>query len=500
MRAIIRTLSFFEQWTAEVVRQPGLMFTLVLAPFLLLFAFGEGVKIGGARPKTVIVQAENAETPIEPFLEDLRQEVQIVGVTPDERWARNELAEGRVDAVAIVPPDPRSYIERGEQIPFWVLLGEVDPVRRNYATSYLKDQIAALNQRAVAEALGQASGQVHDMGAVSGAAREQIEALQTATNRDEARSATERLLAAIQPLEAVTQGGGETAAFAIPGLVQAMGDGAGLAPAVADLRASVDALDRRLASGGGEDGVTDSEIGQLEAALGRVEAASAQMPIADPAVLSAPFVLLVENEAPVEPSFTSYYSPGVLALLVHHLAVTLAALTLARMRLLRVTDLLRVAPVRTLEIVLGNYLSYAVLCGLAAAGLLAMLVLVLGVPVIGSYGMVVLVLALLTFSALGLGFLASQLSSSVQQAAQISMLVLLASVFFSGFAFSLDRITWPFRAISQVLPASYGIRGLQDVMLRGFEPRPLDLGVLAGMAIVLLVINVMLLRNRMAAS
>ena len=35
---------------------------------------------------------------------------------------------GDVDAVAIVPPDGNTYIERGEQIPIRVLLGEIDPV------------------------------------------------------------------------------------------------------------------------------------------------------------------------------------------------------------------------------------------------------------------------------------------------------------------------------------------------------------------------------------
>jgi ABC-2 type transport system permease protein len=60
MRALIRVSSFFEQWAAEVIRQPALMFTLVIAPFLLLLAFGEGVEIGGPKPRTLIVQPPDA--------------------------------------------------------------------------------------------------------------------------------------------------------------------------------------------------------------------------------------------------------------------------------------------------------------------------------------------------------------------------------------------------------------------------------------------------------
>jgi ABC-2 type transport system permease protein len=216
-------------------------------------------------------------------------------------------------------------------------------------------------------------------------------------------------------------------------------------------------------------------------------------------VLAAPFELQMEDVTPVTPGFTAFYSPGVLSLLVSHLAITLAALTLARVRLLRVIDLLRVAPVSTVEVIFGNYLSYAVLCAITAAGLLALLVLGLDVPVIGSYAWVALILGLLILCSLGLGFLASQISSSVQQAVQIAMLVLLAAVFFSGFAFSLDRIEWPVRGVSYALPVTYAIHSLQDVMLRGFAPKLLDLGVLAGTGAALLLANILLLGRSMRA-
>jgi ABC-2 type transport system permease protein len=238
----------------------------------------------------------------------------------------------------------------------------------------------------------------------------------------------------------------------------------------------------------------------MESSLSTIEAASGVLSDIDPNVLSAPFTLQMEDVTSIPPTFTAFYSPGVLTLLVHHLAITLAALTLSRMRLLRVTEVLQVAPVRTFEIVLGNYISYAVLSGLAATGLMAMLVLGLDIPVVGSYAWVAAIVALLVFSSLGVGFLVSQLSSSVQQAAQIAMLILLASVFFGGFAFSLDRIEWPIRGISYGLPATYGIQSLQDVMLRGFEPQVLDIAVLAGAGIVLFILNILLLSRSMRAT
>ncbi len=47
------------------------------------------------------------------------------------------------------------------------------------------------------------------------------------------------------------------------------------------------------------------------------------------------------------------------------------------------------------------------------------------------------------------------------------MLLLIASGFFAGFLSPLGEMTQPAVGISYLLPATYGIRSLQDVMIRG---------------------------------
>ena len=49
----------------------------------------------------------------------------------------------------------------------------------------------------------------------------------------------------------------------------------------------------------------------------------------------------------------------------------------------------------------------------------------------------------------------------------MSLLVLLASVFFSGFVLSIDQFTPAVRTVAYTLPVTHGIRLLQDLMLRG---------------------------------
>ena len=74
-------------------------------------------------------------------------------------------------------------------------------------------------------------------------------------------------------------------------------------------------------------------------------------------------------------------------------------------------------------------------------------------------------------------------SGRLFQATQLSMLVLLASIFFSGFAFSLEQLVWPARGLAYLFPATYGIQLLQDEMLRGVTRTPEALVILGAGAL-----------------
>jgi ABC-2 type transport system permease protein len=90
---------------------------------------------------------------------------------------------------------------------------------------------------------------------------------------------------------------------------------------------------------------------------------------------------------------------------------------------------------------------------------------------------------LFTLAALGIGFLISAWSSSDSQAVQLSMLVLLMSMFFSGFFLPLENFWAPVQAVGYALPLTHAISGFQNIMLRGTAPSDFSwllLGVIAG--------------------
>jgi ABC-2 type transport system permease protein len=83
--------------------------------------------------------------------------------------------------------------------------------------------------------------------------------------------------------------------------------------------------------------------------------------------------------------FMTFYAPGVLALILQHIAVTLGALSLVRERLLGAMELFRVAPVSLTQVLLGKYLGYTLFIGIITVALISLLVFTpLAVPFLGS--------------------------------------------------------------------------------------------------------------------
>jgi ABC-2 type transport system permease protein len=224
------------------------------------------------------------------------------------------------------------------------------------------------------------------------------------------------------------------------------------------------------------------------------DAEAAQIP---PEVVAAPTTSEVVNLAPSQPGVIAYFAPAVLALILQHLAVTLIALSLVRERTSGVIELFRISPVSTTEVLLGKVLAFGLIGGGIAAVTLGLMVAGLGVPFLGAPSLVIATIGLLLLASLGLGLLVAVVSDSERQAVQLSLLVLLASVFFSGFVLAIDEFSPPVHALTFLLPVTHGIRLLQDFLLRGSTTNAWELLALGVIALVTLVASWALLRRSM---
>ena len=218
-----------------------------------------------------------------------------------------------------------------------------------------------------------------------------------------------------------------------------------------------------------------------------------------PEVVASPTDAETLNVSQTPPAVLAYFAPAVFALIVQHMAVTLSALSLVRERLSGAMELFRVSPVTTLEILIGKYLGFGLLTMAIGGIILALMVLGLGIPFIGDPIYLLAVMLALTFASLGLGLLISVLADSERQAVQLSLLVLLASVFFSGFVLPIEEFRPALRTASYALPVTNGIRLMQDTMLRGVTYAGWQLGVLAGVGVVLFLLTAFLLRRTLRA-
>jgi len=214
-----------------------------------------------------------------------------------------------------------------------------------------------------------------------------------------------------------------------------------------------------------------------------------------PEVIARPTTAETENVAPTSPDVINFFGPAVFALVIQHLAVTLTALSMVRERLSGQMDRFRVAPVSSTELLVGKYIAYAVLSLAVSAIVGALLVGVLGVPLLGSIGIFIGIVLLLTFASLGFGLLISLIADSERQAVQLSMLILLASVFFSGFVLPVADFAQWMQYIAYALPVTHGIATLQELMLRGVVRDVWMLGALLGIGIALYVVSLLRLRR-----
>jgi ABC-2 type transport system permease protein len=216
-------------------------------------------------------------------------------------------------------------------------------------------------------------------------------------------------------------------------------------------------------------------------------------------VVVSPFSVKTSGLSEVVFTPTGFFAPAVIVLLLQHLSVTFASLSIVRERRSGIMELFRVAPLTALETMLGKFLSYLVFEIILAAIITGLAVWVLKIPMLGQWQGYAVAIIVLIFTSLAVGFLISLISQTDTQAVQYSMLVLLASIFFSGFFLDL-RLMWePVRVVAWSIPATYGIRMLHDIMLRGeLSPAIIFLGISA-IGIGLFFIDWLLLRRQMEA-
>jgi len=501
-RGIIRSSSFFRKEIFEILRQPRLVATLVLGPFLILFVFGIGYRDQPGSLRTVFVTPPNSALPtqdIERYMKSVGSQLVYVGATGNLDEALNRLRLGKVDLVIVEPGDAVSTIKNNQQAVFTLYHHEIDPVRVTYVSYLGWLYVGVVNQQVLRGFAVQGQKDAVNLHVSLQEAHQNLSAMRQAVQSGDQALAQQKQQQLAGNVDAVSLGVG-TSLGLLDSLQQTQGINGGTAdPAqttLSDLQQntsqlgnSTDTKDQQLA----RIDKTDKDLSDLDAKL-------AEFQSIDPSIIVSPFRNETKSVANAQPSTADFFALAVLALLLQHLAVTFAALSIVRERNVGTMELFRVSPLSAAEALFGKYISYMLFGGVIAAILAALLVFALHVPMLGNWWYLALVIAAVLFTSMGIGFAISIISETDSQAVQYSMIILLASVFFSGFIMSLDMLWVPVRVISWLLPTTYGTLLLRDIALRGIDPNWGLLGALIALGLALMLISWRLMRRLITTS
>src|SRR5512140_147577 len=120
-RGIIRASSFFRKEIFEILRQPRLVATLVLGPFLILLIFGIGYRATSPTLRTLFVVLPDspiAAQDIQKYGESMRSTLIYAGVTDDQNAALDQLQQGQVDLVIVEPENVTNTLKSGQKAVF----------------------------------------------------------------------------------------------------------------------------------------------------------------------------------------------------------------------------------------------------------------------------------------------------------------------------------------------------------------------------------------------
>jgi ABC-2 type transport system permease protein len=191
--------------------------------------------------------------------------------------------------------------------------------------------------------------------------------------------------------------------------------------------------------------------------------------------------------------------PGLIGVILTMTMVLFTAVAIVRERERGNLELLITTPVRTIELMVGKILPYIAIGLIQVTLVLAIGVVVFGVPVRGSLLDLYLAAVLFVGASLTLGLLISTFAQTQFQAAQMMVFVFLPSMLLSGFMFPFDGMPRLAQLIGEVLPLTHFLRLARGILLRGAPLGQLrgELGPLALFLVVALGIAILRFRKRL---
>jgi ABC-2 type transport system permease protein len=188
----------------------------------------------------------------------------------------------------------------------------------------------------------------------------------------------------------------------------------------------------------------------------------------------------------------NYIVPGLVGVILTITMVLVTAMAIVRERERGTLEQLIVTPITKTELMLGKIAPYV---GVGLIQMTAVLVLgryVFDVPLTGNVLLLYLIALIFVVASLSFGLFVSTLVRTQQQAMQLSFFFVLPNILLSGFMFPRQAMPQLFQWVGLLLPLTHFLKVLRGILLKGVGLEALwrEVAVLAGFAIVMIVLSV----------
>ena len=190
-------------------------------------------------------------------------------------------------------------------------------------------------------------------------------------------------------------------------------------------------------------------------------------------------------------------APGLLAVFVLFFTFILTGVGFLRERAQGTLERLQTTLVGSFDIMLGYMLGFLIFAIVQTAVILVFTIYALRIDYLGSLWEVAAILFLVVTVAVSLGIFISSFANNEFQVVQFIPIVLAPQIFLSGVIIPVEQMPTLFEWFSVVLPLTYAVDALREMMLRGVDLTELwpNLAVLGAFSLALLAAAVATLRR-----
>lgn len=157
VKTLVHVFSFFWKEVSEIIRQPRLVLSLILGPFLVLLLFG--VSFSGGIPlfrvALVVPQDSIPEEQLNNLKETIADNFILVSSDDDEAAALERLRRDEVDIVQIIPTGIQQKLAEGEQSAIKFVYREVNPFDESWVKYLGSTQVSEVNRLLLVQTLTQ---------------------------------------------------------------------------------------------------------------------------------------------------------------------------------------------------------------------------------------------------------------------------------------------------------------------------------------------------------